>query len=341
MAPNTEEYDRSIRLLKNALPLMGNLNIPTIPQNFAVWYEYASGDSALLNSEIDQMLIDNIPFTPAINQELYLKHIETQCTEALENTQQEIRQVINFLINKIKEMYHGVKKYTGVLDHCQESLSSTADTQILSDLVTNLIDETTAAKNSNEEMANSLNSMNRVVKSLKSDIKSLNNAAMVDALTNIANRRAFDTELASLTAKFATSNTLFSLLMIDIDHFKQFNDTFGHTVGDKVLKFVAKILTESVKGRDVVARYGGEEFAILLPKTNHENAMLVAQAICRTIEKKQFKQSKQAVKIGNITVSIGVSVVQTGCENCIIEHSDEALYKAKNNGRNQVAGYTG
>jgi diguanylate cyclase len=125
--------------------------------------------------------------------------------------------------------------------------------------------------------------------------------------------------------------------MIDIDHFKQFNDTYGHLVGDKVLRFVANIIKNSIKGSDFVARYGGEEFVVVFTGTGIGNAIRAAENVRSAIEKTRFVLKKENQNLGTISVSIGLSEYRADeeLETCL-ERADKALYQAKQTGRNRV-----
>jgi diguanylate cyclase len=126
--------------------------------------------------------------------------------------------------------------------------------------------------------------------------------------------------------------------MLDIDHFKSFNDNFGHQVGDQVLRLVARTLTDGIKGRDIAARYGGEEFVILLPETNLAHAMILAESLRKSLAAKEVINRASGEFLGRITMSIGVAQYYSSEDvNELIERVDSALYTAKHNGRNQVA----
>ena len=131
-------------------------------------------------------------------------------------------------------------------------------------------------------------------------------------------------------------NSSFSLIIIDIDFFKRFNDTFGHQSGDAVLRQVAQTLKRNVRTTDIVCRYGGEEMSIILPNTPKEEAFSTAQKICDRVANKKFRLFNG--KETNVTISLGVSTFPADGESAvdIIEAADKRLYNAKNNGRNQV-----
>jgi diguanylate cyclase len=162
--------------------------------------------------------------------------------------------------------------------------------------------------------------------------------ASVDFLTGVANRMAFDERLAAIAGESESEGADVCLLMVDIDHFKAFNDRYGHIVGDEVLKFVAKQIRELVKGRDFLARFGGEEFAVILPRTSLPGARTLAESIRTFFAKSKLKSTSTSKKLGVITVSIGAACYRPGepLED-FINRSDQALYVAKKTGRNRVA----
>lgn len=159
-----------------------------------------------------------------------------------------------------------------------------------------------------------------------------------DGLTGLNNRRHFF-ELADREwDKMVRNNTVISVLMIDVDYFKKFNDTYGHDIGDAILKIVAKSLFNSVRGIDIVGRYGGEEFGVILPDTHTKGAKITAERIRKVVEKESFKSEKHGVL--KCTVSIGFATC-TGKEKemtDLFKQADIMLYKAKKGGRNRVEG---
>ncbi|WP_369161448.1 diguanylate cyclase [Candidatus Thiodiazotropha sp. LNASS1] len=169
----------------------------------------------------------------------------------------------------------------------------------------------------------------------KQAFRKLQQYATTDDLTGLANRRELD-KVALREFKRATRFTRhLSVLMLDLDHFKSINDTYGHNVGDSVLRHVADICVGSIRGQDFMARYGGEEFTILLPETNIENGSNLAQRICDQIAAMPYREGQQLI---SITVSVGASEIEDGDIdfNDLLNRADKALYEAKKRGRNQV-----
>ncbi len=155
--------------------------------------------------------------------------------------------------------------------------------------------------------------------------------AVTDKLTGLKNRRFFQEKLEEQLAIFDETAQLFSLLILDIDHFKKVNDTYGHQVGDEVLAQLARILNAHARQDDVVARYGGEEFVIILPETDVDTSRTIAEQIRQVVE--------QAVwQTGKVTISIGIATVtEEDTDATILKKADQALYVSKENGRNRVS----
>lgn len=168
---------------------------------------------------------------------------------------------------------------------------------------------------------------------------------LIDNLTGVNNRRFFEQRLKEETARVRRSQVPISCLFVDVDYFKQINDTHGHVTGDHVLRHIAHIVREQVRTIDIVARYGGEEFTVILLQTNSARAIEIAERIRNRIERQPYlKDDGEAI---NLTASIGVNTLLP--EDCtddlaktakqFIERADEALYAAKNTGRNKVVCY--
>lgn len=160
--------------------------------------------------------------------------------------------------------------------------------------------------------------------------------ATTDGLTELYNHRYFQEQIRMQIEQSKRYNNNFSLIIIDIDFFKKFNDTFGHQSGDAVLRQVAQTLKKNVRATDIVCRYGGEEMSIILPNTGKDEAFSTAQKICERVASKKFKLAGD--KETNVTISLGVSTFPYDGDSAssIIEAADKRLYNAKNNGRNQV-----
>jgi diguanylate cyclase len=175
------------------------------------------------------------------------------------------------------------------------------------------------------------------ISQLQRDLDDVRREAMLDPLTRIYNRKFFDEGLIKAINEAKTTGAPLSLMLLDIDQFKRFNDTWGHQTGDQVLRLVAMTLKSNIKDKDVAARYGGEEFAAVLPETDLEGAMIVAENVRKAVQAKELLKRSTNEKLGRITASFGVATFRRGdTPSTFIERADRCLYAAKHAGRNKV-----
>ncbi len=337
------ELIQSVQFLRLTIPRMKNLNIPITPENYAVWYEYSSGRTLELNRAIDDLLNSGAEFTDEVNRELYDTYISDRIhSSLLGSIQSDTESLLIKLLHELESMQDGTERFSKVLEDSAITLENnpTPEAAIVTSLVSALVKELGEVKKSNVTMEQSLRTMTDEVIGLRQEMEKLQGVAMTDALTGIMNRRAFDESMEDLVVNSPKKETTFCLLLADIDHFKKFNDTHGHSAGDRVLVYVATLLKKNIKGEDIAARYGGEEFAVILPDTKFADAMTVANHLCDKVSCKVLTSGDvEKVTLGKITISIGVAEFKYGeDQKSLIERADKALYAAKNRGRNQVVG---
>lgn len=160
--------------------------------------------------------------------------------------------------------------------------------------------------------------------------------ASTDGLTDLYNHRTFHERLAQEVARAKRYTRPLSLIMLDVDHFKKYNDTYGHPQGDIILREVARILKESSRTSDTVARYGGEEFAVILPETDQVSAQKIGQRLREKVEEHVFP-GEECMPGGHLTVSVGVAThLSGGTKEALLQAADQAMYTAKRAGRNRV-----
>ncbi|AAN55096.2 GGDEF domain-containing protein [Shewanella oneidensis MR-1] len=335
-----KELDASAQILRLAVPQMSALDIPVTPENYTVWYEYFAQSNLDLNRAIDGFLANNVVFTKEVNTSLYKNFIQEKSPEVIENVQIETQILINSLISKITQLNQGTEAFSNTLADFGLQLQSSPDVNTLNQLVDGVIDEMQNLLVNNQTMEQSLNAMGQEVQNLKTEMENLSLAAMTDQLTSLHNRRAYEIAIQDHIHRAEEQHTRCSLLLIDIDRFKVFNDTYGHQVGDKVLAYVALALKQCVRGDDFVARYGGEEFVVLLPNTHFHDALQVAETLRGRISERRLAIGKdKKLSLGAITVSIGLASLQKGDDaETLFSRADKALYEAKSDGRNCVRG---
>ncbi len=330
----------STKILRHAVPKMSELDIPVTPENYSVWYEYFLGVNLDLKRVVDHKIENGEIFTEEVNSDLVKQFVLEISPDVIESVHVETQLVINNLLEKVSKISSGTANLTETLTDFNQELQKTNDADMLYKLVDTLVNEMGSVIHDNKQMEADLNHMNDEVCSLKSEMENLSVVAQTDQLTSLFNRRAFEDQIQVHMENYEQNQTASSLLVVDIDHFKLFNDTHGHLVGDKVLAYVALALKKSVKGTDFVARYGGEEFVVLLPDTHLDDALIVAEALRKKIADKKLTTGKEKKhSLGPLTVSVGVATLNNSDDReSYFIRADEALYRAKSSGRNRVCG---
>jgi diguanylate cyclase len=227
--------------------------------------------------------------------------------------------------------------YSLTLEHAGRNLIESTSPEQLRIAIGFLVAENNKMRKETGELQSNLRDSQERIEMLRSNLHHAEVTGMRDALTGVWNRRAFDTMIDQQVAQSPLRNRALSLAMVDIDHFKQINDKFGHQIGDEVLKLVASTLQRNLKGRDFVARYGGEEFSIILPQTQLDSAVKVAQQIREQLAKLRYVSPQHNESIGSITASFGVVQLKPSeGKRSFIQRADSKLYEAKHSGRNRV-----
>ena len=227
--------------------------------------------------------------------------------------------------------------YGQTLEGFQAQLAEPETVSEVRNMIQDVLSETRSMQDHTKLLEVALDESTKELAAISDHLVAARRQALTDGLTGIANRRCFDERLEELTSEATREGDPLCLLIGDIDHFKAFNDTHGHRVGDQVLKQVALTLTQCIKGRDVAARYGGEEFAVILPQTDLAGAEKVSEQIRQSIESKRIKMKSSGQTLGAITMSIGASQYVPGeGPSALIERADRGLYRAKREGRNRT-----
>jgi diguanylate cyclase len=227
--------------------------------------------------------------------------------------------------------------YGKTLAGASKELADAQGPEALKKLVDNLTDATRLVHEQNKKLEKRLQASTREVADLRDHLEQVRRDALTDALTQLANRKAFDEQLMRACLAADSSGTPLALALLDIDHFKKFNDTWGHQTGDQVLRFVASVLDRSATGARFAARYGGEEFVILFPGEHPNVVMASLEQIREEISSRVLKRRSTNEDLGAVTISIGMATLKPG-ESCasLTERADKALYFSKRNGRNRV-----
>lgn len=230
--------------------------------------------------------------------------------------------------------------YAKSLANAQSRLAVLPEGEQVRVIVSLLVAENERMRRDSGELKLKLEDSRRQIDSLRSSLLRAEEVVLRDPLTGAGNRRCFDVTIEKAIADSDTLGTPLSLIMCDIDHFKRINDAFGHQVGDEIIKMFSRVIENSVRDGDTVIRYGGEEFAIILPKTNQDDAKIVAERIRQQVESKKLTVRETNEKIGKMTASFGVAEYRGGeAVEMLVQRADTKLYDAKTGGRNRVSSF--
>lgn len=333
------EFDVADNFSSKAINRMQADELPPVPQNYEVWYVYYANVNPNLRDEINQLLLDQDKLTHQDCQDLYEKYLNFGSErETYERAGDQINATLHDVSNLMQNVKDTTQDFTTSLQGATGKLDGADVPEHIRDVLVTIRQETEKMIAYNSELENRLDQSANLMGELKRDMERIRRQAITDGLTGLANRKAFDEQMNRMCREAKKSGKGFSLILIDIDHFKAFNDTYGHQVGDQVLRLVAMTLINEVKGQDMAARYGGEEFAIILPGTNIEAAKAVAENLRKAVEQKEVLNRITGENLGQITVSLGVAqFYQTESSEELIRRTDMALYAAKDQGRNKVS----
>lgn len=329
--------------LKKAVPLMLKHQIPTTPTNYALWYTYVGEQQPELNKALDDLVAQYHTLPPVSGELLYRQHLADPVELDVRDMRQNLEAMATELGNQLKDTNLDATAFQQKID-ANFSRLERIDNETLSieqvlNLVRNLVKESDAIRESTSYFTGQLAKAQQEIDTLKLRLAQSEKDIFFDALTGCLNRRAFDADLAGLLAQAPDGCCL---ILCDIDHFKSFNDNYGHQLGDQVLKLVGKRLTESCRDGVKCYRYGGEEFALLAPSTNLRIARQLAEGIRRSVEKLTLKDRRRDARIDNISASFGVAQWQPKMTaRSLIESADKQLYEAKRLGRNRVMPISG
>jgi diguanylate cyclase len=333
-----DEHERTMAFAEVALGQIKSLRQTAVPRNYEIWYVYATGYNAPLNKIINETLARSGKLSEADLEQIYetyLSHIKT--SDRIDKVGARVIGEIDDVMTLITDALAVSANYDASLDGANQKLASVKNLDQLKAIIEGLVKSTREMRETNKALENRLTLSKVEISNLQHSLEAIRAESLTDPLTGLGNRKYFDRsiEMAVQTA-IATGEPL-SLLMFDIDHFKSFNDSYGHLTGDQVLRLVGMSLKQTIKGQDITARYGGEEFAVVLPNTALRQALTVADHIRRAVMAKELKKKSTGEILGRVTISVGVSMLKPGDDtDSLIERADACLYAAKRAGRNRV-----
>jgi diguanylate cyclase len=329
-----EDSREAADLLKQAVPLMMRHQIAPNPVQYALWYAYSQGKNPDLNKRLDKIVGDFDVFPPETALKLFREHIIRNELEDARIGQQQVVDLVDDIEGDVLRSVAGSTAYNESLASGLLALRDPQDENLPS-VLSELQESTQQMQEQQEKFLYRLRTAQTEIQHLRTQLDRAHMAATLDNLTQIFNRNAF-THLLEKALK--SDHQGLALVMLDIDHFKSFNDQYGHPLGDRVLQHVGQLLRELLPARAMAARYGGEEFCVIMRDCHDlQTAYEFAERLRLKVQALRVKMRSTDKVLDSITASFGLALAQAGDDmEGLITRADDQLYKAKHNGRNQV-----
>lgn len=332
--PEEMDLDYANDIAARAIELMTRHNVPQTADNFSVWFQYVLGTDPALSRTIDIIITNRKPFDKRVNWGLVKTLRSLQGKDApisgivTDRLNEVLATATDYLAKAAADNRAHVAKLGDVAAQVECGYDPVA---IIGDLANELSRAALRATSLETQFTSTSNELDR----LRNSLRVAQHCANTDPLTGLANRRGLDDFLRAAQIKAMEHDEALSVMLIDIDHFKRFNDCFGHQFGDQVLRLIAGVLKSSLRQDDLAARYGGEELVAVLPGTNLKACKDVAERIRLMIADRQIVRRTTGEPLAKVTVSIGVAQFLLGeTVTELFERCDRALYFAKESGRN-------
>lgn len=325
-----------ISLAHRALDLLVLHNIPVSPANYEIWLTHVAGANPTLSRELQKQIDCAQPFTDATNEALFERFFaNARLTADLVQTSESIARELSSVVSTLRDAGAQTGAYADALQDAASQIEGGVAVTDLNTLLGTLATATRAVMDNNRQLSQQMERSSQQVETLQTALQAVKVEALTDGLTGLANRRFFDETLRKHVSE--DQGRGLCLIMCDIDHFKRLNDTWGHLIGDQVIRHIAAVLRQHTPDHGSAARYGGEEFAIIMPDANLAAALNIASGVHAAIRSKKLTQRSTGVVIGAVTISIGVAQYRKGESVAdLIGRADACLYASKHGGRDRV-----
>ena len=330
------DFEYATSVAEKAIRSMAEQRVPPTPNNFHVWFNYVLGTPPVLKRAIDILIGNKRKFDAGTNREIYSNYIGSKAIDeaVAHNVSQQLHSVMTSAKQFLTTAIADNRTQMAAINDVSERSEAGLDPKVL---IESLMSELAKAATRATRLEASFMEKSRELDTIRDSLVKSEERAKTDTLTGLANRRALEEFFRKVQLAAMEQGDAVSALLIDIDHFKRFNDEFGHGVGDQVLRLMGKLLREHVREIDLPARYGGEELIVVLPTADLATCAAVAERIRRSVSECRMTRRSTGEPLPGITVSIGVAQFQGGESMAdLIERCDQALYLAKKTGRNRV-----
>ncbi len=336
---SSTDLDRSFLFGQRAMELMKAYRSSATPRSYAVWYTYVAGLNSQLIEAVKRLTAEHGTLADAhIDQlfETYLdgRKLSVETERASTGVLAEIEQIMEMLDAALGS----TARYGASLQAFTQDLAAPAVNRArVREIVSSLVVTTRDVAANNRTLEARMRESRNEIETLRETLEAVRVESLTDPLTGIGNRKHFEEMLHKAVDHAAVQGQPVCLVVLDIDHFKRFNDLYGHLTGDQVLRLVAMTMRESVEPRTTIARFGGEEFGIILPGSTRDEARAVAEKVRTSVMGRELVKRSTGESLGRITISVGLASYRRGdTAVSLLERADHCMFTAKRAGRNQV-----
>lgn len=320
-----------------AMTAMTLHGVSPTPLHFQLWYAHFSGDFPALSRELGALLKSTPIIGDDLCDQIHARYFGKPSDDGMiRETNQRVQSELERVLKRLKIAENDTSRFGDTLMGYSDSIAGVTDSSSLQSYLNSLVGETRSMEEKSRSLEGELKRSSQEIDKLKRKLEAARLEALTDELTGIGNRKMFEQSL-HLAISETSAKAPVSLIFCDVDHFKKFNDTWGHKLGDHVLRLVSQQMKEFTGERGTPTRFGGEEFAVVLPNVPLAQAAALAERLRLAISTKSMKTRSTGVNLGRITMSYGVALYVPGeSADDFVARADQALYAAKAGGRNCV-----
>jgi diguanylate cyclase len=326
------------KVARAAMELMERHQVWPTALNFELWTHYVADPDGALARELKRLLSAGEALTETVTEELAAAYLaKARLNDQIRDAGDQLSKELSAVSTAIREAQKSNQSYGQTLAGASKGLTGATDAESFKSMVDELAAATRRVQRENKSLEKRLDDSTTEVNRLREHLEQVRRDATTDGLTNLANRKAFDDELDRACAEADAAGTNITLAVLDIDHFKNFNDTWGHQTGDQVIRYVASVIGRIGAPPRFAARYGGEEFAMIFPGEDANLVEACLEEIRHEVASRTLKRRSTNEDLGTVTISAGLAQRQVG-EPALaaMERADSALYTSKRTGRNRV-----
>ncbi|GJD78733.1 GGDEF domain-containing protein [Methylobacterium gregans] len=333
------DRDYSFALAQRVQELMRDYGPSATPRAYTVWYSYVAGEHPLMNDAIKRLITQKQTLTETDTDTLFEQHLAGgRLAHMAGETSATMLSEIAGVMEMLDLSVDSAAAYNASLSSISQDLTHNAVTrERVREIVGSVVAKTREVATSNRVLEARMRESRAEIEMLREKLEATRLESLTDPLTGLSNRKHFEEMLRACVDAATQTGTAMSLIVLDIDFFKRFNDLYGHLTGDQVLRLVAIVMRESAGNHATLSRFGGEEFGIVLPGLDRTEARGIAEAVRQNVMGRDLVKRSTGESLGRVSVSVGVAAYKAGDSPVsLLERADLCMFAAKRAGRNRT-----